>query len=171
MKKILPALVPGFAVGVLQIVPLLKSFACCLLIPLAGFFSVTLYQKSTGSENKIGISKGIVLGLLTGVFAAVFTSLFEIFITLVTKSNDLVLTYNELIQTMDSLPFDAALKQQVIDLMGSMKTEIETTGFSLLYSFTIIFNNFLTNTIFGMIGGAIGAQYVNSKLKRNNFEE
>jgi len=55
--------------------------------------------------------------------------------------------------------------------MGSMKTEIETTGFSLLYSFTIIFNNFLTNTIFGMIGGAIGAQYVNSKLKRNNFEE
>jgi len=55
-----------------------------------------------------------------------------------------------------------------LKLMKSMAKEIEKTGFSVIYLFLILSSNFITNTIFGMIGGALGMSLINRKKNQNN---
>ena len=96
MKKFLSPLIVGFGAGVLSIVPVAKSFGCCLIIPVAAFIALLLEQKANNDFSKIEIKKGLIFGLLTGLYAALFGSVFDFFITFVTKNNDLVATYSEL---------------------------------------------------------------------------
>jgi len=38
-------------------------------------------------------------------------------------------------------------------------------GFSWIYTFSILINGLIVNTVFGIVGGLIGAQVLNSKNK------
>ena len=62
------------------------------------------------------------------------------------------------------------LAQSVIDqsqeLLSVVVNDIQTKGFSFLYSFAVIVNNLFINVIFGIVGGLIGAQVINSRVKR-----
>ena len=60
-------------------------------------------------------------------------------------------------------------EQDMIDLFGKMVEDIQTTGFSFYYTLSILFNNFIVNTIFGIIGGLIGTKIINSKLDQRNI--
>lgn len=59
MKKYLPSLVAGFGAGVLSVVPVLKSFACCLIVPAAAYLSIVLYQRANNLDERIETSKAI----------------------------------------------------------------------------------------------------------------
>jgi len=166
MKKLLPSIVTGFAAGVFMIVPLLKNFSCCLLLPAAAVFAVFLDQKANGEDDKLLMSKGVVIGLMTGIFAAVFGTTFDILITYIAHSNDLVSTFSEMQNFISNFPIDATMKQQITDMMQAMVTDITSSGFSLFYTVSVIANNFVSNSIFGMIGGLIGVQIYNSKKNR-----
>ncbi len=167
MKKYLSALVCGFGAGVIQVVPFAKTFSCCLLIPAASILALFLERKA----NKIPInltypvSKGLIIGLITGLYAAGFGSFFDLFITYITKNNDLIATLPQLIKMISELPFGAELKQSLIDLYKMISDEIETSGFSLMYTVSILFSNFFINTIFGMLGGLLGVQIINKQAK------
>ncbi len=165
-NKFLPPLVAGFAAGVLSVVPLLKSFACCLIVPAAAYFSIILYQRANNLDQMMETGKAIFLGVFTGLFAALFATTFEILITLFTKHNDLVEAFGNMQNMLNSFPIDKAVIQKVIDIMSDVVNDIRNTGFSLLYTVTLLFNNLLVNTIFGLIGGIIGLQVVNAKYKR-----
>jgi hypothetical protein len=78
LKKYLSAFVCGFGAGVLQIVPVAKSFSCCLIIPAAAFLALVLEQKSTNNFTRILPGKAILIGLVTGLYAAIFGSFFDI---------------------------------------------------------------------------------------------
>ncbi len=167
MKKHLPALVAGFGAGVLQVVPVVKSFSCLIIMPLAGIFALVLYQKSNKIISPISTQKAVVTGLMTGVFAALFGSFFEILITFITKSNDLVYVVNDLYEFIDKFPVEETVKTQVIQLTENVVNSIKTTGFSLLYSFSVVVNNLIINPIFGTIGALIGLKFINSKIQQN----
>ena len=166
MKKYFSPLVCGFGAGVLNVVPFLKSFSCCLLVPGAAILAIILDRKANNIPvtEKIDVRKGLILGLLTGIFAAVFGSFFELFITFITKSNELITDMGALHQLITSLPLSETLKQEILDLFNLMAEEIKTYGFSLLYSLSVITNNFFINIIFGMIGGLIGVQIINKQV-------
>jgi len=53
-----------------------------------------------------------------------------------------------------------------LKLMKNMAKQIERTGFSFLYLVMIFFSNFLINSLFGMIGGLLGMNLANRKLKQ-----
>ncbi|WKZ68420.1 MAG: hypothetical protein QY331_10695 [Melioribacteraceae bacterium] len=165
MKKYLPSLVAGFGAGVLSVVPVLKSFACCLIVPAAAYLSIVLYQRANNLDERIETGKAIFLGLFTGLFAALFTTSFEIIITLFTKQNDLIEAFGNLQGMINSFPIDDAIKQQVIDMMNDVVVDLRTKGFSFLYSITLLFNNLLVDIIFGIVGGVIGLQVTNAKYK------
>lgn len=165
MKKFLPSLVSGFGAGVLSVVPIIKTFACCLIIPAAATLSILLYQRAENVDVKIETGKAIFLGVFTGIFAALFATTFEVVITLFTKQNDLIAAFGNLQQMINSFPLDDQLKQEVIDLINMVVTELKTTGFSVIYSFTLLFNNLVINSIFGLAGGVIGLQIINAKYK------
>ncbi len=167
MKKYLPALVAGFGAGVLVVVPVIKSFSCCLIIPSAAVIALILNQKASGSSAKIDTSQALLFGLTTGLFAALFGTFFELFITFITKSNDLIYAYNDLVDLVNKFPVTNDIKQEVIDLSQNVVTSIKTTGFSALYSIAIFVNNIIVDPIFGMIGGLIGAKFINSRIDQS----
>ncbi|MCB0743385.1 MAG: hypothetical protein KDC52_11550 [Ignavibacteriae bacterium] len=163
MKKYLPALVAGFAAGVLHIVPIAKAFTCCLVVPGAAFIAITLAAKSEKIIGEFDLKRGAILGVLTGVFAALFGSFFDIFITFVTKNNDLLNSFNQLSTMLEAFPVPQEVKQEVISLIQNVADSIKTNGFSLLYSLSVILNNLIVDIIFGLIGGLVGTKIFNSK--------
>lgn len=162
MKKIFPSLVSGFAASVLSTIPLLKSFACCLLVPGAAILALFLDRKINHNNEKITFQKALLFGFLTGLFAAFFFTSFELLITFLTKSNDLIYSIPQtevLMRQWNLGPF----VDESINMLKQMATEIESTGFSLLYAIMIFFSSLLTNTIFGMLGGTLGMAILNRK--------
>jgi hypothetical protein len=170
LKKYLPALVCGFGAGVLQIVPYLKGVSCCLVMPLAAFFALMLEQKSTNDHSKIQTKKAVLLGLFTGLSAAVFGSFFEIFITLITKHNDIISTFPELQKMIYGLPVTEDIKKEVLNLFQKVRSDIMIYGFSILYTFSVLINNIIVDPIFGMIGALIGSQIINNKINNQSDE-
>jgi hypothetical protein len=159
----MPALVAGFGAGVLHVVPLTKALTCCLVVPIAAFAAIMLEQKSTNIVGNIELNRGIILGLLTGIFAALFGSFFDIFITFITRNNDLLTAFGDLSEIVDTFPVPENVKNESLNLMNSVAQSIRETGFSAIYSFTVIFNNLIVDSIFGVIGGIIGTKVVNAK--------
>ena len=163
MKKYLSTFVCGFGAGVLQVVPIAKTFSCCFILPLAAFFSLVLDQRASKSLERITMRKALIFGLLTGLYAALFGSLFDIVITLITKHNDIVAMFPELQKMVTSFPVDSETKRQVIKWFGNIRNDILQYGFSPFYTFSIIVNNVIVNSIFGIVGGLIGAQIINRR--------
>ena len=167
MKKYLSPLIVGFGAGVLSIVPVAKSFGCCLIIPVAAFIALLLDQKANNNYSKIEIKKGLIFGLLTGLYAALFGSFFDFFITFITKNNDIVATYSELQKVITEFPISEALKDEVMSILAGVVESIKNTGFSLLYTLSVLVNNIVLNSVFGMLGGIIGVQILNSRSQKN----
>ena len=162
-KKYISPLIVGFAAGVFSIVPVLKSLGCCLLIPLAAYIALLLDQKANSDFSKLEIKKGVVFGLITGLSAAIFGTVFDSLITLITHKNDLIAAFPQLLETINNFPIDEATKQEVLSLLNNVIESIKASGYSSLYTFSLLANNLFANSVFGMLGGIIGVQILNSR--------
>jgi len=148
-------------------VPVAKSFGCCLIIPVAAFIALLLEQKANNDYSKIEIKQGLLFGLLTGLYAALFGTILDFFITFITKNNDIVATYSELQKVINQFPISENLKDNVMNILGNVVESIRTSGISLIYTFSVLVNNLVLNSVFGMLGGIIGAQILNSRNQKN----
>ncbi len=167
MKKYISAFVAGFGAGVLQVVPIAKSFACCLIIPAAAFIALSLDQKASKNYEPISFSKAATFGLLTGLWAALFGTVFDIFITLITKNNDIIAAFGQIQSMLGNFPVSEGLKQEVSTMLNLVVEQIKSTGFSFLYTFSVLINNLVVDVIFGFVGGVIGMQILNARNRRN----
>ena len=163
-KKYLSALVCGFGAAVLTTIPGIQSVACCLLVPIASAISIFLYKKSQPDLLKIRTGTGILLGILTAVFAALFASGFEIIITYLTKTSDLVVSMPQAEKVVKDMNLGPAAEESM-KVLKQMVSEIQSKGFSFLYTFLITTTNLISYSIFGMLGGVIGTAIIN---KRHN---
>lgn len=154
-------MVCGFAAAVLTIVPGLKSFACCLIIPLAVYMSLIIHQKISGL-HKIVTGEGVYFGLLTGLFTAIFGTLLEVVITFATKSNDIVITFPEFEKYIQTLP-SAGMFKESLQLIRGIIYEISTKGFSGLFTTFLLMGNVFIDVIFGIIGGLVAMSIINRK--------
>jgi hypothetical protein len=166
-NKYLPSLVTGFVAAVLVSIPLLKHVGCCVIVPFAAVYALILDVKLNKAELPIKGMHAFLFGIFTGLWAAIFSALFETIITLFTHSNDFV---QELpgIENILRNQAPATFKQfidQAILIYRHMAVEIETTGFSALYTFAILSTNIIIDIIFGIIGGFIGMNYLNKRNK------
>jgi hypothetical protein len=161
-KKYISTLVCGFTAGVFSIVPGIKVFACCLIVPVAAIFSLYLDQRINQLTDSITGKKAVLFGLLTGVFSAIFASGFDIIITYFARTNDFV---NSISQTEELLrDYNLGpLLDHSMEIINKMADDIKSKGFSLLYSIMILFSNLLINSIFGLLGGLLGMVFLNKK--------
>ena len=167
-KKYLPTLVAGFGAAVLSTVPGIKNFSCCLLVPGAAAISILLDKRITNNFEKTNLGKGLGFGLLTGMFATFFITIFEMLVTYFAKTNDFIESIPQsemVIRQWDLGP----LVDESLKMMKSVAKEIRKDGFSFTYLLMIFSSNFLINSIFGMIGGALGVSLANRKSKEVNF--
>lgn len=163
-KRIFPALVCGFGAAVLTTIPGIKSLGCCLIVPAAAIFAILLDNKINKIKFPIDFKSAIFFGILTGLFAAFFSSFFEVLITYVARTNDFVeaLPQTEIMIRQYNL---GAILDQTLALLHQMVREIQTSGFSPLYTMGIFMSNIIIDSIFGMLGGLLGMAYFN---KRSN---
>ena len=166
-KKYLPALVSGFGAAVLTTIPGVESFACCLLVPIAAGVSITLYKKSQLAILKIETGTGLMLGFLTALFAAIFASSFEILITYLTRTSDLSVSMPQAEQLIREMNLGTAAEES-IEILKQMITDIQTTGFSFLYSVLITLTNLISYTIFGLLGGLVATAIINKRNINTN---
>ena len=161
-KKYMPSIVAGFGAAVLSTIPLIKSMSCCLVVPGAAIFSLYLYNSSMGGNSPIQLNKALSYGLITGLVAALFITTFDLLITYLTKSNDLVAGLPQTEELMSNFNF-GALMDESIKLIKQMALDIERTGFSALYAVMITLSNFFLLSIFGMLGGLLGMAVLNKR--------
>ncbi|MFC2094739.1 hypothetical protein ACFLSH_03825 [Bacteroidota bacterium] len=159
-NKYLPSIVTGFGAAVLSTIPGVKNLNCCLIIPAAAFLSVYLYHRSTGNDFPIKLNKALSYGLITGLIAALFSSSFEVLITYITHSNDLVVGLEQTEEMMLDLKLGKLIEASM-EIMRSMVIEIEATGFSAIYTVMITISNLFIFSIFGMLGGLLGMAVLN----------
>lgn len=166
-KKYLPALVSGFGAAVLTTIPGVESFACCLVVPIASGVSIALYKKSQSEILKIETGTGLMLGFLTALFAAIFASSFEILITYLTRTSDLSVSMPQAEQLIREMNLGTAAEES-IEILKQMITDIQTTGFSFLYSILIALTNLISFTIFGLLGGLVATAIINKRNINTN---
>ena len=158
----LPSIVTGFGAAVLSTIPGVKSLSCCLLVPAAAYLSLYLYNKSTGDNSPIQLNKALSYGLITGIVSALFITIFDLLITYLTHSNDLVSGLPQTEEIMSDFNI-GPLMDESIKLIKQMAIDIKLTGFSALYAVMITLSNFLMLSIFGMLGGLLGMAVLNKR--------
>ncbi|MFN3872427.1 MAG: DUF4199 domain-containing protein [Ignavibacterium sp.] len=162
MKKYLPTFIAGFAAAVLSIVPGIKSFSCCLIVPGATILALILDQKVNKNSERIAIGKAVMFGLLTGLFATLFITALDVLITFISKTNDFIEALPQSESLIRELNF-GPMAEESLKLMKQMAKQIQRTGFSPLYIFILFTSNIITNTIFGVIGGLVGMGLLNKR--------
>jgi hypothetical protein len=163
LKKYLAPILCGFCVGIIQNVPIAGNFTCCVILPVAAFYSLQLDRKANKDFGYIKYSKGLLFGFLTGVVAALLGSFIDILLTYVFKSNSFSMMANDFVKTLQEFPLDSALKKQMSDVILQAKDDITRYGFSTFYTFSWTIDQLFINSIFGSIGGLVGAKIINSK--------
>lgn len=111
------------------------------------------------------MTKAFVFGLFTGLTAAFWGTILEVFVTFITRQNDVIIAFPELQRMVENFPLSPEIKNQVMGIFQTVRKELMETGFSWLYTFSILLNNLIVNSIFGVAGGLIGAQILNNKNK------
>jgi len=166
-KKYLPTLVCGFGASVLSTVPGIKNFSCCLIVPAAAAISILLDKKINNSNEKVLVGKSLGFGFLSGLFATLFITTFEMIVTYFTRSNDFIqsLPQTEIIMRQWNL---GPMIDESLKLIKSVAKEIHKVGFSFIYLLMILSSNFIVNSIFGMIGGALGMSLANRKSREED---
>ena len=164
-KTYIAPLVCGFAAAVLSIVPGLRAFACCLLVPLAAFFSLSLDRKINKTSDRVTSRQTVTFGLLTGLFAALFATGFDILLTFVTHSNDFTSALPQTEAMLRSYNLGPLLDESMHILKG-MSTDIKNYGFSAIYAVSMLMSNLITNCLFGLIGALVGMSYINKRSVR-----
>jgi len=169
LKKYLPTLVCGFGAAVLSTVPGIKNFSCCLIVPAAAAISILLDKKINSSNEKVLVGKSLGFGFLTGLFATLFITTFEMLLTYFTKSNDYIqsLPQTEIVMRQWDL---GPMVDESLKLIKSVSKDIQKNGFSIIYLLMILSSNLIINSIFGMIGGALGMSLVNRKYREEDSE-
>jgi hypothetical protein len=160
-KKYLPSLVCGFGAAVLTTVPGIKSLGFCLLVPAAAVLSLFLNQKVTLSKSDIDTGTAITFGILTGLFAAVFATFFDVVITFFTHTNDFVQTLPQSSAIAKSVL--GAVVDEMMRTFNKMSSDIQTKGFSLLYTIAVLIGNGVIYLVFGMLGGLLGKSFINKR--------
>jgi hypothetical protein len=165
-KFFLPAAVCGFSGGVLFIVPVIKGFSFFLIVPLAAIFSISLFARANSIRKNIRYPQALILGALSGFFAALVGSCLDVLITLITRSNDFLTNYSELMEA--SKIFPPELQKEMSGILKLIADQIQYNGFSPMYTFIIFFDNIIFDLIFGLIGGLIGMRIFNNRLKKSD---
>lgn len=158
-EKFLPALVAGFSLAVLSVVPIIQLATCCLLAPLAGIFGVNLYylQMKKDPEFRIEKSDGFQIGLLIGVISGFFESIFQTLLIFVSKDNPV---HDSIILMQQYLP-----NINIPEIINEISKEIDEKRFSALLTFTLFFNASVVNSIFATIGALLGISNIKKRIK------
>ncbi len=156
-EKFFPALVVGFSLAVLSLVPIIQITSCCLLAPLAGIIGINLYylQMKNIENFKLQSSDGVQIGILTGIITGFFESILQSILILVSKTNPV---YESIIFLQKYFS-----EEQIPGLLWQISRELDEKRFSFALSFILFINTTIIYSIFTTIGSLIAVSKINKR--------
>ena len=142
-SKTQPALLGGLFIGVLSALPFINiaNACCCLWVVVGGALAAYLMQQNY--PYAITVADGALVGLLAGLFGGALGALLSIPIDMVMGPL--------MRQWMESF---MQSRSDVPEEMREMLQNIETGPIGYAFKFVV---SIFTGTIFGLLGGIIGA--------------
>ena len=161
-NKYFPTFVVAFAIGIINIIPVLKNLVCFFILPLGIYISFIFSAKLNKTEFPIKYTEGVIFGIFVGLFTSLWSSFFEIVIIFFTRSHDMLNNIPYLELTIKQMNLDA-FAAQTIELLKHFADEIRNTGFSFLFSLFLLFNYMFSYLLFGIIASLILTPIINKK--------
>lgn len=157
-SKLVPALIGGSVMGILSTVPIINmgNCLCCMWILLGGFLGAYLYWRELPPGLEFSSGEGAVVGLLSGIFGALFGTFLGYFFMAVAGFNP----GQEILQSL--LESRADLSPELEELLEEFQRR---GGLSPFFIFVGLFFSLIIDSIFGTVGGIIGAAILRKKGK------
>ncbi|MFH1940899.1 MAG: hypothetical protein ABIL68_02250, partial [bacterium] len=130
---------------------------CCMWILLGGFVGVYLYQRDLPPGIEFSSGQGALVGLLSGIFGALFGTFLTYFFFAVWGFNP----GQDIIQNI--LESRGDLSPEVENLLQDLQ---DKGGINPFFVFIGLFFSLIIDSIFGTVGGIIGAAIF--KKKKNS---
>ena len=149
-SKLVPALIGGSVIGVLSVVPLVNmgNCLCCMWVVLGGAVGAYFYWRELPPERVFSSGEGAVVGLLSGVFGALFGTFLGYFFMAVVGFNPA----QEFLQTLLESGWD--ISPEVEEALEVLQ---DRGGVSPFFVFAGLFFSLIIDSLFGAVGGIIGA--------------
>ncbi|MBN2029101.1 DUF4199 domain-containing protein [bacterium] len=149
-SKLIPALIGGSIMGVLSSVPIINlgNCLCCMWVILGGGVGAYFYWRELSPDNEFSAGEGALVGLLSGIFGALFGTLIGYFFIATTGSNWFQQIMESIIESGEDIP---------TEFEDWLDTFEEGGFYSSLFVFIDLFFRIVLNSIFGTLGGIIGA--------------
>ena len=160
-SKLTPALIGGAVIGILSTLPIINlgNCLCCMWILTGGFVGTYLYSRSLQPGYNLSGGVGAIVGLLSGIFGALFGAFLSYFLMAVLGFNP----GRHIIESM--LESKRNISPEMRELLERIHEKEEINPF---FVFIGLFFSLILNSIFGTIGGIIGAAVFK---KRENLEK
>lgn len=148
-SKLVPALIGGGVMAVLSSFPVISigNCLCCMWVLFGGGLAAYLYSRELPPDQLLSSGDGALVGLIAGLFGALFTTLLSsLFILIGFQFSPEI--FSEFMESSQDMP------SEFRDLMKNW-----TSGGGL-GSFMVIMNlfiNIIADSIFGTLGGLLGA--------------
>ena len=136
--------------GVLSSVPIINmgNCLCCMWIILGGGVGAYFYWRELSPDTEFSAGEGALVGLLSGVFGALFGTLIGYFFIAATGLNWFQQIMESIIESGEDVP------PEFEDLLETFQ---EGGFYSSFFVFIGLFVDLIRNSIFGTLGGIIGA--------------
>lgn len=160
-SKLVPALIGGSVIGVLSTVPIINmgNCLCCMWILLGGFLGAYLYKRELPPGQEFPSGEGALVGLLSGIFGALFGTFLSYLFMAFGGFNP----GQEIIQNF--LASRGDLSPELEDFLENIQ---DGGGISPVFVFVGLFFSLIIDSIFGTIGGIIGAAVFKNRGKTDD---
>ncbi len=160
-SKLTPALIGGAVIGILSTLPIINlgNCLCCMWILIGGFIGTYLYSRDLPAEHSLSGGDGAIIGLLSGIFGALFGAFLGYFLMA-------VLGFNPGKHIVESL---LESKRNISPEMRELLERVrEREGINPFFVFIGLFFSLIINSIFGTIGGIMGAAIFKKQRRKTN---
>lgn len=159
-SKLVPALIGGCVIGVLSTLPIINmgNCLCCMWILLGGVLGAYLYRREFPPGHEFSSREGAVVGFLSGIFGALFFTFLTYFFWAVVGFKP----GHEFLQSI--LESRGDISPEIEEFIGKLQ---EKGGLNPLIVFVQLLLSLIIYSIFGTIGGIIGASIFKKRGKRD----
>jgi len=148
--KLTPALIGGAVIGILSTMPIINlgNCLCCMWILTGGFMGAYFYSRGLPAGQSLSGGDGAIVGLLSGIFGALFGAFLGYFLMAMFGFNP----SKHIVESM--LESKRNISPEMRDFLERVR---EREGVSPFFVFIGLFFSLVINSLFGTIGGIIGA--------------
>ncbi len=156
VSKLTPALIGGAVIGILSSTPFINAgnCLCCMWVLLGGAVGAYAYKRQLPARSELSAGEGALVGLLSGIFGSLFGALLSYLFLAIFGEMAFSFVRNLIMSRSEDV---------TPEVKDWLETLMKQGGFNLLWVLVKLFFELVVYSIFGTLGGMIGAALFGKK--------